>query len=84
MNDRPLWQLPAPPQSGNANAYIPASAKYHCFVESKSLCRRHAQDEDFYSELGVESGEVLRNPDIACKRCQEIWLRRYVPEEVTP
>lgn len=84
-HDRPLWQLPAPSETTQgANAYIPASAKYHCFVGKESLCKRHAQKTEFYSEIEIESGEVLRNPDIACKRCREVWLRRYVPEEVTP
>lgn len=81
MSDLPVWQLPAVNRTeSSANAYIPKTAKFHCFVESVSLCKRHAQDTEFY-ETGIESGEILRRPDIACKRCREMWLRLYVPEE---
>lgn len=85
MSNRPKWQLPAPPETTRgANAYTPKSAKYHCFIDNASLCGRYAQDTDFYDGLGIESGEILRGPDIACKRCREMWIRRYVPEEVAP
>ncbi len=83
MNDLPVWQLPIMSEtSTSANAYIRKTAKYHCFVENTSLCKGHTQDTDYY-ETGIESGEILRRPEIACKRCREIWLRRYVPEEAT-
>lgn len=82
MNDLPVWQLPVLSEtSSNANAYIPKTAKYHCFVEGVSLCKRHAQDTDYY-ETGIESGEILRRPEIACKQCRKTWIQRYVPEEV--
>lgn len=78
INDIPVWQLPAPNETTmSANAYIPKTAKYHCFVRGDSLCRRHAQDTDYY-ELGIESGEILSRPEIACKRCFAVWKRRYI------
>lgn len=81
MNDPPVWQLPIMSgTSTSANAYIQKTAKYHCFIENKSLCKRYTQDTDYY-ETGIESGEILRRPDIACKKCRGIWLRRYVREE---
>lgn len=82
MNDLPVWQLPPPSEARkNADAYIPKTVKYHCFIENVSLCKRYAQDTDYY-ETGIESGEILRRPEIACKKCRKMWLRRYVPEEV--
>lgn len=80
MNDLPVWQLPIRSEI-SANAYIPATAKYHCFIKNVSLCKRYAQDTDYY-ETGIESGEILRRPEIACKKCRKMWLWRYVPEEV--
>jgi len=80
MKDSPVWQLPAPNENTvSGNTLIPASAKYHCFENHKSLCKRHAQDTDYY-ELGIESGEILRNPQLACKRCREKWIKKYLPE----
>lgn len=82
MNNLPVWQLPVMSETSvSANAYIPATAKYHCFVDDASLCKRYAQDTRHY-EVGIESGEILRRPEIACKRCRKMWLRLYVPEEV--
>ncbi len=82
MNDLPIWQLPVLSEtSESANVYIPKTAKYHCFVGNASLCKKYVQDTDYY-ETGIESGEILSRPEIACKRCRKIWIRRYVPEEV--
>lgn len=81
MNDLPVWQLPIMSETTTPEtAYIQKTAKYHCFVEHASLCKRYIQDTDYY-ETGIESGEILRRPEIACKKCREMWLRRYVPEE---
>lgn len=79
---RLVWQLPVSSEtSKSANAYIPKTAKYHCFVEDTSLCKKYTQDTDYY-ETGVESGEILRCPDIACKKCRKIWLEKYFPWEL--
>jgi hypothetical protein len=76
----PVWQLPAPSEtSQSANGYIPASAKYHCFVDNKSLCNKYAQDTNYY-DLGIESGAILQNPHFACKRCRLKWIKRYLPD----
>lgn len=84
MNDLLVWQLPVMSETGaSANAYIPKTAKYHCFIDNASLCKRYTQDTDYY-ETGIESGEILRKPEIACKKCRKMWLRRYVPEEAEP
>ena len=84
MNDLPVWQLPVMSETGaSANAYIPKTAKYHCFIDNASLCKRYTQDTDYY-ETGIESGEILRRPEIACKKCRKMWLRRYVPEKAEP
>ena len=78
MSDNPAWQLPAPNETTmSSNAYIPASAKYHCFVDNTSLCKRYSQDTSYY-ELGIESGEILSNPEWACKRCLAKWKRNFI------
>lgn len=74
---RPVWQLPA-----KDTVDVPASAKYHCFVDGKSLCRKYTQATDAYDEgITVESGVVLQIPQTACQRCYKLWLRRYLSEE---
>lgn len=77
---RPVWQLPAPTETArSADAYVRSMAKYHCFVDDESLCGRYKQDTDYF-ELGMESGEILKNPHFACKKCYAKWLKRYLPE----
>ena len=84
MNDLPVWQLPIMSETTtSANAYIQKTAKYHCFIDNASLCKRYTKDTDYY-ETGSESGEILCRPEIACKKCRKMWLRRYVPEEAEP
>ena len=79
---RPVWQLPVHAAETYGNAYIPATAKYHCFVDGFSLCGKYGQHTDSYDEgITVESGVALQTPQAVCKRCYKKWLRRYLPEE---
>lgn len=80
MNDLPVWQLPDTTERGSEDAEISPKVKYHCFVEDESLCKKYSQDTDFY-ETGIESGEILSNPNIACKRCRQLWIKRYGMQE---
>ncbi len=41
----PVWQLPV-----NGDGIVPKTAKYHCFVQEKSLCGRKMQDTNFYDD----------------------------------
>lgn len=75
---RPVWQLPALEQVG-----VPTPAKYHCFVDGKSLCGKYTQVTDAYDEgITVESSVVLQIPQTVCKRCYKMWLRLCLPEEL--
>lgn len=73
----PIWQLPITSDGSGSGAYIQDRVKYHCFVNNVTLCKRYNQDTDFY-ETTIQSGEILRNPDIACKICRRLWLKKYV------
>lgn len=72
----PVWELSVHAAERNGNGYIPKSAKYHCFSNGHSLCKRYCQDTDEYEvdiEVDIESGEILSRPEIACKVCFERW-----------
>lgn len=76
-NDLPVWQIPVQSDKlTNKNSFLNPKLKFHCFVDCYSLCGKYAQDTDFY-ETGIESGEILRRPEIACKKCREICMRKY-------
>lgn len=74
----PVWQLPVAGAESRGTAYIHTSAKYHCFVERKSLCDRYSQRTEYYDDgITLESAAVLERPDVACKRCLALWKRKY-------
>lgn len=75
----PVWQLPA----CDDGDYIRKSVKYHCFVDNKALCGKHIQrTTDAYGKgLTVDSGEIMRWPQIACKKCRDRWLQIYRGED---
>lgn len=75
----PVWELPVHAAERTGNGYIPKSAKYHCFCNGHSLCKRYCQDTDEY-EVDIESGEILSRPEIACKVCFERWKKAYIQE----
>lgn len=80
INDLPIWQLPDTTERRSADAEISPRVKYHCFVDGESLCKQYFQDNDFY-EMRIDSGEILSNPGIACKRCRQLWIKRYGMQE---
>lgn len=76
--ERPVWQLPVSGAESRGNAYIHPSAKYHCFVDDKSLCGEYYQDTSFYDYgISVESGYIAQNPHKACARCYKKWKKEY-------
>lgn len=82
---RPIWQLPIHAAERTGNAYVPATAKYHCFVDNSSLCGKYHQDIGSYDEgITVESGAVACSPDIACKHCLALWKKKYCPDYESP
>lgn len=55
---------------------IPDNAKYHCFVDDKSLCGKYHQKYSDY-DTTIKSGEILMFPHIACKVCLKKWIKQY-------
>lgn len=77
----PVWQLPVGGCEHRGDAYIHRSAKYHCFVERRSLCDRYSQrTEDYDDGITIKSVAVLERPDVVCKRCLTKWKRQYCVE----
>ena len=75
---RPVWQLPVHGAERTGNSYIPNNAKYHCFVDNKSLCDKYHQDTSYYDDgITVESGAIATSPNIACSRCYKKWKNEY-------
>ena len=81
-----VWQLPVVERRMINEQYIKHNAKYHYYEYeepkdrnisplAKSLCNNHVQRvNDFES---IDSGEILSNPHIACKKCREKWIKSF-------
>ena len=77
----PVWQLPVHAAERTGGAYIPAAAKYHCFVDDKSLCGKYIQCTDcFDAGITADSDVISQSPQTACKQCYKLWAHRYLPE----
>lgn len=62
MNDLPVWQLPVMSETGaSANAYIPKTAKYHCFIDNASLCKRYTQESRIKTKWDRRTGNGDQN-----------------------
>ncbi len=73
----PVWQLLV-----NSAGIVPDSAKYHCYVDNRSLCGRTSQLTAHYDEgITCTSAEILDLPQFACKRCLNKWKREYRVED---
>lgn len=71
MNDNVIWALPI-----NENKeYISSNVKYHCFDDGISMCGKYFRHG--VSDTEIESGEILSNPQFACKRCYERWMKQF-------
>jgi len=78
MNNGVVWALPI-----NENKeYISSNVKYHCFEDingtdnaSKSMCGKYIRHDK--SETEIESGEILSNPQFACKVCYRKWRKEF-------
>ena len=71
----PVWQLPV-----NDDGVVPKTAKYHCFVQNKSLCGRKMQDANFYDDgISRASDKVEENADVICRKCFALWRSNYCP-----
>ena len=66
------WMLPVKQSNFTDHDWIHPKAKYHCFFKNTSLCGRYYQIQDFF-ETDVARNEIEQNPELACKRCRQIW-----------
>lgn len=71
MDGEVIWALPI-----NENKeYIASNVKYHCYDDGKSLCGKYTRHGS--SETEIESGEILSNPQLACKCCYGKWKKIF-------
>ena len=71
------WQLPVRERvvEGKDDC-VHHLAKAHFYVNDTSLCGKYWQCTDFY-ETDVKTELIEENPQYACKKCYEKWLKRY-------
>lgn len=62
-----VWQLPVIQSDLTDHDWIHPKAKYHAFIDNKSVCGKYDQITDCF-ETGEES-ELLANKNLACKVC---------------
>jgi len=72
----PVRQLPVKQSNYTDHDWVHPKAKYHCYIEGKSMCEKYNQDTDYF-ETDIESGEVLKFPVIACQVCFRKWKREF-------
>ncbi|MFA1782353.1 hypothetical protein ACDX77_18950 [Bacillus velezensis] len=63
-----VWQLPVIQSDKTDHNWIPPKAKYHAFIDNKSVCGKYGQNTDYF-EIGIEESELMTNKDRACKVC---------------
>lgn len=69
----PVWQLMV-----NGVGVVPNTAKYHCFVDDRSLCEKYYQDTKYYDDgICCEQDAVAENLQYVCKRCYSKWKCMY-------
>lgn len=75
LNNKIKWALYVN-QDNELDKEIAYNAKYHCFNNNKSLCGKYSQDNDYF-ETDIESDEILKRPEIACKKCFNKWKKMF-------
>lgn len=81
-----VWELPVLERRTINESYIKYNAKYHYYEYEepkaasisplgKSLCGNHTQMIEEFDH--IESGEILSNPHLACKRCFNKWKKMF-------
>lgn len=69
-----IWQLPTKQSNFSDYDYVPANAKFHAFINNKSLCGKHQQDDWFeqydFNKTLKEFGEQG-----FCKICYKKYLK---------
>ncbi|MEC0709719.1 hypothetical protein P8881_19535 [Bacillus haynesii] len=63
-----VWQLPVIQSDLTDHDCIHPKAKYHAYIDNKSVCGKYGQITDCF-ETGIEESELMANKDWACKVC---------------
>lgn len=67
-----VWALPVVDGKEITNR-----SKYHCFdIDNLSMCGQYEQNNDIF-ETNIDSGEILSNPQLACKVCYKKWRKVF-------
>ena len=66
------WMLPVKQSNITDHDWIHPKAKYHCFFNDTSLCEKYQQDQDYF-ETDIDYRRIVKEPELACKKCYEIW-----------
>lgn len=75
------WQLPTHQSNVTCHNWIHYKAKLHCYCKEESLCKRHAQDEDF-EQYNLE--EFIKNfgEKAVCPICLKKYKKRKEEEKM--
>lgn len=65
-----VWRIPVKRNIGTDH-WIHRGAKYHAFINNKSICGKYKQNIGFV-ESSIAESDVRNNPDLACKKCLEL------------
>ena len=68
------WQLPIKQSDKTDHDWIHPKAKYHAFVNHRSLCDKHGQNTDYF-ETSIEEAELMKDKSLACKKCMDRRLK---------
>ncbi|WP_265463606.1 hypothetical protein [Bacillus velezensis] len=67
-NNNIVWQLPIVESNKTDYEWVHPKAKYHAFIDNKSVCGKYGQNTDYF-ETGIEESELVANKGLACKVC---------------
>lgn len=68
MMENVVWQLPVIQSDLTDHNWIHPKAKYHAFINDISLCVKYCQDTKNF-ETGIEESKLMKNKELACKKC---------------
>ncbi|MEC1437279.1 hypothetical protein P9D57_00645 [Bacillus sonorensis] len=63
-----VWKLPVIQSDLTDHHWVHPKAKYHAFIDNKSVCGKYGQSTDYF-ETGIEESKLMANKDWACKLC---------------
>ena len=66
------WMLPVKQSNITDHDWIHPKAKYHCFFKDTSLCEKYQQDQNYF-ETDIDYRRIEKEPELACKKCYQIW-----------